>query len=78
MAQRTMVVKVQKALASTEDELPWLVYDKTRKKVHSLIPDSKIPDDVKTAMGDDIKAFFKVTLKGIHIDFKGRVASQNW
>jgi len=55
-----MIVKLQKPLASSERDPPWLVYNQSRSFRQFLQPNS-IPAHIHKAMKDRNKGFFTVT-----------------
>lgn len=53
----TEIVKVQRPIMTSDPDAPWLIYDAERLHV-TEVPSAVIPAYVKTAMGDDFKAYF--------------------
>lgn len=53
----TEIVKVQRPMMTSDQSLPWLIYDADRKHV-TQVPGIAIPHHVRDAMGDDFKAYF--------------------
>ena len=53
----TEIVKVQRPMMTSDQSLPWLIYDADRNHV-TQVPEIAIPHHVRDAMGDDLKAYF--------------------
>lgn len=71
-------VKVQRPLMSTDQALPWLIYDAARTGQY-LVPDAMIPEAVKEAMGRDAKAFFDAERDPVMgWTLYGRVEDRDW
>jgi hypothetical protein len=72
------IVKVQQPLSSNVGDAPWLIYDQGKKKVEQRAV-ALVDPAVKTALGDDPKAYFEAewsTEEGWKIG--DRVLDQKW
>ena len=58
---QTMIVKVQRPLASSESNPPWLIYNQTRT-FRQFVPPNSIPAHVHKAMYERVKGYFEITL----------------
>jgi|SRR5271166_1392876 len=61
-----MILKVQRPLASSEPDAPYLVYAMGRRFT-THVPPAEIPASVKTAMGADAKGYFMARLEVLGI-----------
>lgn len=74
----TEIVKVQVPLVTSDQEVPWLIYDREQKHV-TQVPDSIIPSHVKLAMGDDLKGYFQGSWSSVvGWGLGSRVEDQSW
>ena len=72
------IVKVQRPIMSNDPDDPWLIYDKARKHM-TQVPARAIQQSIKSAMGQDYKAFFKGAWSSIvGWGLSERVAHQDW
>ena len=54
----TEIIKVQRPLRTNDPTIPWLIYDKSRKREQQL-PQSIIPPAAVKALGNDPKGYFE-------------------
>lgn len=73
----SVIVKVQRPLASTEADAPWMIYDKGRERVY-MTNGSNVPAFFRALMGDDYKAFFYATLTADEYQITSRAPEQDW
>ena len=57
---QVMIVKLQRPLASTERDPPWLVYNQSRS-FRQFIPANSLPAHVHKAMTERDRGFFEIT-----------------
>lgn len=74
-----MIVKVQLPLSTNDSDEPWLIYDKTRKKVYTMLPNEEIPDEVRAVVvKHGGKAFFHIIEHGDLFLFGKEADWQEW
>lgn len=76
---RFIVLKVQRALLTTEDETPWLFCDIDRIEEQQVL-ESKVPKKIVEAMNGDLKMYceFVYSRKDNRLVFVRRVPTQDW
>ena len=72
------IVKVQRPIATTDPDAPWLIYDRASKHVEHR-PDRMVRREIKDKMGGAYKAFFRGAWSSIvGWGLSDRVADQDW
>jgi hypothetical protein len=56
-----VIVKLQKPLASSERDPPWLVYNQSRS-FRLFVPGASLPAHVHKAMADRDRGFFEISI----------------
>jgi hypothetical protein len=74
----TDIIKVQRPLMTNDESVPWLIYDKSRKR-QQQIPESVVPPAAVKAMGNDAKGYFEGRWSSIvGWSIGKRVKEQDW
>ena len=74
MTGDNMVVKIQLPLVSSEAEPKALIYNEDQS-LHTMMP---VSDLLRTVIGDELKAFFEVTIKDGNLVLEERLEGQGW
>ena len=72
------IVKVQRPIVSNDPREPWLVYNRD-KTVVKHVPAKDVPSNVKSQMGDKLKAHFLAKIRnGNIVAYGGTVQGEGW